>query len=111
MFRSVGVMAISIIPNVIPIIWTGGLMGALDVALPGAAGTDMAASLAVGGLSKAVYEAGLEHGIIVRPLAGCIVMAPPLIITEAEIDELARRLEAALDQVLADTKKVPETVG
>lgn len=88
-----------------------GLMGALDVALPGATGKDLAASLAVGGLSKAVYEAGLEHGIIVRPLAGCIVMAPPLIITEAEIDELARRLEAALDQVLADTKKVPETIG
>ena len=29
-------------------------------------------------------------------------MAPPLIITVAEIDELGRRLRAALDRVLAD---------
>ncbi len=87
-----------------------GLMGALEVALPGGGEKDMAASLAVGGLSKAVYEAGLEQGIIVRPLAGCIVMAPPLIITETEIDELARRLEAALDQVLAESGKVAEAV-
>lgn len=87
-----------------------GLMGALDVALPGGGEKGMAASLAVGGLSKAVYEAGLEQGIIVRPLAGCIVMAPPLIITESEIDELARRLEAALDQVLAESGKVAEAV-
>jgi 4-aminobutyrate--pyruvate transaminase len=78
-----------------------GLMGALELTAPGTSGRNAAASLAVGGISKAVYEAGLENGIIVRPLAGCIVMAPPLIITEAEIDELARRLGAALDQVLA----------
>jgi 4-aminobutyrate--pyruvate transaminase len=78
-----------------------GLMGALEITAPDAVGRDVAASLAVGGISKAVYEAGLEQGIIVRPLAGCIVMAPPLIITEVEIDELERRLAAALDQVLA----------
>jgi 4-aminobutyrate---pyruvate transaminase len=78
-----------------------GLMGALEIADPGVTPAGAAASLAVGGLGKVVYEAGLDHGIIVRPLAGCIVMAPPLIITEAEIDELARRLTAALDQALA----------
>ncbi len=78
-----------------------GLMGALDIAAPGSDGNEAAASLLVGGLAKRIYEAGLEHGIIVRPLAGCLVMAPPLIITTAEIDELVRRLTAALDQVLA----------
>ncbi len=78
-----------------------GLMGALEVAQPGESGAGAAASLKVGGLSKAIYDAGLEQGIIVRPLAGCIVMAPPLIITEAEIDELGRRLRAALDDALA----------
>jgi 4-aminobutyrate--pyruvate transaminase len=81
---------------------TFGLMGALEIAEPGAAKGGATASLQLGGIAKAVYEAGLEHGIIVRPLAGCIVMAPPLIITESEIDELARRLTAALDQVLAE---------
>jgi 4-aminobutyrate--pyruvate transaminase len=79
-----------------------GLMGAVEVAEPGAGPAGPATSLKVGGIVKAVYEAGLEHGIIVRPLAGCFVMAPPLIITEAEIDELGRRLRAALDRVLAD---------
>jgi 4-aminobutyrate--pyruvate transaminase len=71
------------------------------VAAPGEVRGGPAASLKVGGITKAVYEAGLDHGIIVRPLAGCFVMAPPLIITEAEIGELGRRLKAALDQVLA----------
>lgn len=52
-------------------------------------------------MSKTIYEAGLETGVIVRPLAGCLVLSPPLIITEAEIDELGRRLRSALDRVLA----------
>jgi 4-aminobutyrate--pyruvate transaminase len=43
--------------------------------------------------------------VIVRPLAGCFVTAPPLIITESEIAELGRRLRAALDRVLAGHRK------
>jgi 4-aminobutyrate--pyruvate transaminase len=82
-----------------------GLAGALDLAYPGEERAGAAGSLKVGGVSKAVYEAGLEHGVIVRPLAGCVVMAPPLIITEAEISELGRRLRAALDRALADQPK------
>lgn len=82
-----------------------GLAGAIEVAAPGEARGGPAASLKVGGITKAVYEAGLEHGIIVRPLAGCFVMAPPLIVTEAEITEIGRRLRAALDQVLAHLPK------
>jgi 4-aminobutyrate--pyruvate transaminase len=79
-----------------------GLMGALEVAVPGEQRTGLATSLEVGGLSKSIYEAGLEAGIIVRPLAGCFVMAPPLIITQSEIEELGRRLRSALDRVLAN---------
>ena len=82
-----------------------GLMGALEVAIRARARPVPPASLKVGGISKDVYEAGLEQGIIVRPLAGCFVMAPPLIITEAEIGELGRRLRAALDQTLAALPK------
>jgi 4-aminobutyrate--pyruvate transaminase len=80
---------------------TFGLMGAVEVEVPGAARSGPATSLRVGGLSKAIYEAGLDAGIIVRPLSGCFVMAPPLIITEEEIGELGRRLRTALDNVLA----------
>jgi 4-aminobutyrate--pyruvate transaminase len=82
-----------------------GLAGALDLAYPGEERAGAAGSLKVGGVSKAVYEAGLELGVIVRPLAGCVVMAPPLIISEAEIAELGRRLRAALDRALADKPK------
>jgi 4-aminobutyrate--pyruvate transaminase len=78
-----------------------GLLGALDVAAPGEARGSSATSLKVGGLAQSIYEAGLETGVIVRPLAGCLVMAPPLIITQSEIDELGRRLRSALDRVLA----------
>jgi 4-aminobutyrate--pyruvate transaminase len=81
------------------------MAGALDLAYPGEDRGGAAGSLRVGGISKAVYEAGLEKGVIVRPLAGCVVMAPPLIITEAEIDELGRRLHAALDLTLAERPK------
>ncbi|SEF02002.1 4-aminobutyrate---pyruvate transaminase [Rhizobiales bacterium GAS188] len=78
-----------------------GLMGALEVTVPGEPRAGTATSLKVGGLSQSIYEAGLEAGIIVRPLAGCFVMAPPLIITQSEIEELGRRLRSALDRVLA----------
>jgi 4-aminobutyrate--pyruvate transaminase len=57
-------------------------------------------SLKVAGLAKQVYEGGLAEGVIVRPLATCLVMAPPLIITEAEIGELFARLRRALDRTL-----------
>ena len=53
------------------------------------------------GLGRAVHDAGVEQGILVRPIGDSIVMAPPLIITEAEIGELTRRLRRALDDVLA----------
>ena len=82
-----------------------GLAGALDLAFPGEDRAGAAGSLKVGGVSKAVYEAGLEQGVIVRPLSGCVVMAPPLIITDAEITELGRRLRAALDSALASQPK------
>jgi 4-aminobutyrate---pyruvate transaminase len=79
-----------------------GLTGAVEVAYPGEDRAGAAGSLKVGGITKDVYEAGLAEGVIVRPLAGCFVMAPPLIITQAEIAELGRRLRAALDRVLAN---------
>jgi 4-aminobutyrate--pyruvate transaminase len=78
-----------------------GLTGAIEVAYPGEERGGAAGSLKVGGLTKDIYEAGLVEGVIVRPLAGCFVMAPPLIITESEISELGRRVWAALDRVLA----------
>ena len=79
-----------------------GLSGAVE--LIGSGASAVQGSLKVGGLAKQVYDAGLEHGVIVRPLATCIVMAPPLIITEAELGELFLRLRQAFDSVLRDSR-------
>ncbi len=47
-----------------------------------------------------VAQRCVEHGLILRPLPGEVIgICPPLIITEAEIDQLFDRLKAALDDV------------
>jgi len=46
LFRSLRLMAISVIPNVIPILWTGGLMGLFGIEL--STGTTMIASVVLG---------------------------------------------------------------
>ena len=46
-------------------------------------------------------EIAQAHGLIVRVVPGDrIALCPPMIITEAEIDELFDRLEKSLDAVL-----------
>jgi adenosylmethionine-8-amino-7-oxononanoate aminotransferase len=78
---------------------THGLLAGIDLDDP-AAGAP-ATSLKVEGIAQAVYDAALDCGLIVRPLVGSLVLSPPLVITEAEIDELIRRLARALDLALA----------
>ncbi|MGB8417853.1 4-aminobutyrate---pyruvate transaminase [Burkholderia sp. GAS332] len=74
-----------------------GLMGALEVVadkktrMPFAADRKVAASVAA-------FAA--EAGLNVRPLGDAICIAPPVIITEAEIDLLFERLDVALDKAL-----------
>ena len=41
------------------------------------------------------------HGLIVRNLQDTIALCPPLIITEAELDEVLRRFERALEETAA----------
>ena len=42
----------------------------------------------------------LEHGLITRALRDTMAVCPPLIITEAQIDELFDKLTLALDTTL-----------
>ncbi|WP_075214732.1 aminotransferase [Mongoliimonas terrestris] len=46
-----------------------------------------------------VMDACAEHGLIVRAIMDRIAFTPPLIITEAEVEELLVRFKKALDQV------------
>lgn len=82
---------------------TAGLLAAVEVAQPeaGARTTEAEPFLTPRELTDRIYAAGLEAGIIVRALGSCVVLCPPLTITESEIDELFRRLRLALDTVAA----------
>jgi 4-aminobutyrate--pyruvate transaminase len=46
-----------------------------------------------------VVERALEHGVILRPLGDVISFCPPLIVDEAQIDELFDGVAAALERV------------
>jgi 4-aminobutyrate---pyruvate transaminase len=41
-----------------------------------------------------------KNGLIVRPNGERIVLAPPIVITEAEVDELFRRFNKSMDELL-----------
>jgi adenosylmethionine-8-amino-7-oxononanoate aminotransferase len=51
---------------------------------------------------RRVDEACEARGLIVRPLLNCCVFSPPLIITEAEIDEMFDILDEAIGEVQAE---------
>jgi 4-aminobutyrate--pyruvate transaminase len=46
-----------------------------------------------------------EHGLLTRNILDTIALCPPLVISEAEIDELLRRLGKALDATAAELKQ------
>jgi 4-aminobutyrate--pyruvate transaminase len=50
-------------------------------------------------ISLAVYAAMLELGVVVRPAGRSVIIAPPLIVQVAEIDEICSRMGRALDDV------------
>src|SRR5579863_3271381 len=49
-----------------------------------------------------VFTLGHEHGLIVRAIGDTIALCPPMIITEAQMQELFVRLRATLDQAAAE---------
>jgi 4-aminobutyrate--pyruvate transaminase len=54
-----------------------------------------------GTVGAALVARAQAHGLIVRNLADTIAFCPPLIITDAEIDEVLRRFERALEETAA----------
>ncbi|KXS10031.1 aminotransferase [Gonapodya prolifera JEL478] len=74
-----------------------GLIAALECVKDKATKEAFDAGLGVG---AKVAEFAQTHGLIVRNLGDSIALCPPLIITEAQIDELLSRLSKALDDTL-----------
>lgn len=72
-----------------------GLLGAIELV---ADKTDKRSFDAKIGVGTAVQKAAEKHGLIVRALGGDIIaFCPPLIVTEADIDDIFDRIERALD--------------
>ena len=79
-----------------------GLVGAVELV------ADKKSKLAFPQGSGVAVHAGvraLEHGVITRALGDTVNMCPPLVITEAQIDDLYDGIEAALDDTLDFVRK------
>jgi adenosylmethionine-8-amino-7-oxononanoate aminotransferase len=52
-------------------------------------------------IGQAVYDAARQRGLLTRPGADWVGVAPPLCTTREEADEIAAILEAAIANVVA----------
>ena len=80
--------------------WRGkGLMGALEAVKDKATKTPFDGALSV---SERIANTCTDHGLICRPLGQAIVLCPPFIMTEPQMDEMFDKLGAALKKVFAE---------
>jgi adenosylmethionine-8-amino-7-oxononanoate aminotransferase len=80
--------------------WRGvGLMGALEAVRDKPTKTPFDAGLSV---SERIANACTDEGLICRPLGQSVVLAPPFILTEGQMDEMFAKLGAALDRVFGE---------
>jgi adenosylmethionine-8-amino-7-oxononanoate aminotransferase len=80
--------------------WRGvGLMGALEAVADKATKRPFDGKLSV---SERIANACTDQGLICRPLGQAIVLAPPFIMTEEQMDEMFTKLGRALDKVFAE---------
>lgn len=80
-----------------------GLVGAIELVEDKAARRNFDAARKVG---PRLTKLGEEHGVILRGLAGDVIaFSPPLIITEAEIDEMLDRVGRALDALTVQLRR------
>ena len=75
-----------------------GLMGALEAVRDRDSKTPFESHLSV---SERIANTCTDHGLICRPLGQAIVLCPPFIMTEAQMDEMFEKLDTALTQVFA----------
>ena len=70
-----------------------GLIAAVEFVADKASKTPFAATV---GVAAYVAERAQEHGLLVRNIGDCVAFCPPMITTEAQIDEIAARFAKAL---------------
>nr|WP_321526643.1 aspartate aminotransferase family protein [uncultured Cohaesibacter sp.] len=81
---------------------TKGLVGALELTPNKAARAPFAASKGTAGLI--CREHCFNNGLVMRHVGDTMIISPPLIITNSEIDELVGKAEKCLDLALAELK-------
>lgn len=80
--------------------WRGvGLMGALEAVKDKASKTPFDGKLSV---SERIANACTDLGLICRPLGQAIVLCPPFIVTEPQLDEMFATLDKALAKVFKE---------
>ena len=80
---------------------TCGLMGALQLVKDKASGASFDGALEVGMVCRGHC---FGNGLIMRAVGDRMIIAPPLVITRAQIDEMAGLIRRCLDLTLADVK-------
>jgi putrescine aminotransferase len=80
---------------------TCGLMGAVQMVKDKASGTPFDGALAVGMICRGHCFA---NGLVMRAVGDRMIVAPPLVITRAQVDELAGLARKCLDLTYADVK-------
>ncbi|WP_227285048.1 aminotransferase [Boseongicola sp. H5] len=76
-----------------------GYMWALEAVRDRATKTPFEAELSV---SERIANTCTDHGLICRPLGQSVVLCPPFILTDEQMDEMFGKLDAALKQVFAE---------
>lgn len=76
-----------------------GYMWALEAVRDRATKTPFEGQLSV---SERIANTCTDHGLICRPLGQSVVLCPPFILTDAQMDEMFGKLDAALKQVFAE---------
>jgi len=76
-----------------------GLIGAVELSADKASRTAFDPAAKVG---ARVAQLALDEGLVVRAMGDTVAFCPPLIITEAQIDELVAGVRTALDQALQE---------
>lgn len=74
-----------------------GLVAGVELVADKATRTPFAPAL---GLGQRVQQLAQDHGLILRAMGDTLALAPPLVITRAEIDEVIARFGRALDAAL-----------
>lgn len=87
-----------------------GLLGAVEVV--SVKGSNQRFSGVPGKAGPIIRDICIENGLMVRAVRDTLVMSPPLIITQAQIDELVGILRRSLDQALPILReRFPEPLG